>query len=123
MLITAEEYKAMGFTADDETELENCLKRAEYIIAGITEGRAEHAVEHGGKAAEFVKRAAAFQTYLLLEKHTSEKSSEKVSLGDFSYSAESSGGNLTDGLYDMSHETVRLLRASGILFGGTEVLD
>lgn len=123
MLITVDEYKAMGFTADNDTELENCLKRAEYILAGITEGRAELAVEHGGKAAEYVKRAAAFQTYLLLERRSEEKNSEKVSIGDFSYSADSSGGNLTGGLYDMSHETVRLLRASGILFGGTEVLD
>lgn len=124
MLITADEYKAMGFTAQDDTELENCLKRAEYIIAGITEGRAEIAVERGGKAAEFVKRAAAFQTYLLLERRSEEiKQSEKVSIGDFSYSSENSGGNLTDGLYDMSHETVRLLRASGILFGGMEVPD
>ena len=45
MLITADEYKNMGFTAQDDTQLENCLKRAEYIIAGITEGRAEAAVE------------------------------------------------------------------------------
>ncbi|MGN0651079.1 MAG: hypothetical protein ACI4KM_11630 [Oscillospiraceae bacterium] len=123
MLITADEYKAMGFTAEDETELDNCLKRAEYILAGITDGRAELAVERGGKPAEYVKRAAAFQTYLLLQKRMEEKNSEKVSIGDFSYSAENSRGNLTNGLYDMSHETVRLLRASGILFSGTEVRD
>lgn len=123
MLITADEYKAMGFTADDEQELENCLKRADYILAGITDGRAELAVERGGKPAEFVKRAAAFQTSMLLEKRSEEKNAEKVSIGDFSYSSESSGGNLSGGVYDMSHETVRLLRASGILFGGMEVRE
>ena len=122
MLITADEYKNMGFTAQDDTQLENCLKRAEYIIAGITEGRAEAAVERGGKAAEFVKRAAAFQTYLLLERHSESKRAQKVSIGDFSYSTEDSDAS-ENGLYDMSHETVRLLRASGLLFGGTEVRE
>ncbi len=129
MIITADEYRNMGFTASDSEELERCLQRAEYTIAGLTEGRYKAALAAGGKAAEYVKQAAAFQTCKLVKQEeqlaSASSNSEKVTIGDYSYtaSAESSTSSAMseDSVYDMSMQTVRLLRAAGCLFGGREV--
>ncbi len=129
MIITAEEYHDMGFTATDATELERCLQRAEYTIAGLTEGRYEAALAAGGRAAEYVKQAAAFQTRKLVQQEeqiaTASGNSEKVTIGDYSYSVSSESSTASadsdDSAFDLSMQTVRLLRAAGCLFGGREV--
>lgn len=129
MIITADEYRDMGFTASDSAELERCLKRAEYTIAGLTEGRYQAALAAGGQAAEYVKQAAAFQTRKLVKQEeqlsSAHSNSEKVAIGDYSYTASSesstSSAESDDSVYDMSMQTVRLLRAAGCLFGGREV--
>ncbi|MBE6890209.1 MAG: hypothetical protein E7485_09380 [Ruminococcaceae bacterium] len=128
MIINAEEYYDMGFTASSSAELEGCLKRAEYTIAALTEGRYETALAAGGKAAEYVKQAAAFQTYKLVKEQqqaVSSGSTEKVAIGDYSYTStseqSSASAQQNDSVYDLSMQTVRLLRASGCLFGGREV--
>ncbi len=129
MIITADEYRDMGFTASDSAELERCLQRAEYTIAGLTEGRYEAALAAGGKAAEYVKQAAAFQTRKLVQQEeqivAASGNSEKVTIGDYSYSASSESSTASaesdDCVFDMSMQTIRLLRAAGCLFGGREV--
>lgn len=128
MIINAEEYYDMGFAASSSAELEGCLKRAEYTIAALTEGRYETALAAGGKAAEYIKQAAAFQTYKLVKEQqqaVSSGSTEKVAIGDYSYTSSSEQSSAltqqNDSVYDLSMQTVRLLRASGCLFGGREV--
>lgn len=69
MLITASEYSSMGFPAVSGGDVESCIKRSDYIISALTEGRAEKSVEAGGKPAELVKQAAGFQTYILLREN------------------------------------------------------
>ena len=60
MLITASEYSSMGFPAVSGGDVESCIKRSDYIISALTEGRAEKSVEAGGKPAELVKQAAGY---------------------------------------------------------------
>lgn len=131
MLITANEYASMGFPEVSGGDIESCIKRSDYIIGALTEGRAEKAVVAGGKPAEFVKQAAGFQTYLLLrEAERYEKStrsgSEKVSIGDYSYSTQSSENSESKSVAaedESSLNVIRLLRASGCLYAGVEVLE
>ena len=66
MLITVEEYIGMGFPEVDSRNISGCIQRSDYIIAALTEGRAEKALQSGGRQAELVKQAAGFQTYQLL---------------------------------------------------------
>lgn len=143
MIITAEEYTEMGFTYDSEDDIEGCLKRAEYIISAVTEGRCASALAAGGAAADLVKQAAGFQTNMLIRRERELKavsggsgssvrqsSTERVSIGDFSYSSGSSSSSsdtkalqtvLSSDAGLMGEETVRLLRASGCLYTGREV--
>lgn len=128
MIITAEEFRNMGFDWDDDTELDSALKRAEYVILGLTDGRAESALAAGGKAEKYVKQAAAFQTKEILEKEFSSGSGasselgskeERVSIGDFSYTSSQSGSS-TITPFDTSLTIIHLLRTAGCLFSGTE---
>lgn len=126
MIITADEYRSMGFSCDDEELLEGCLLRAEYTLSGLTEGRIQNALAAGGMAAEYVKQAAAFQTCKLVkqEQQIALGSAEKVTIGDYSYSTSSESSVADDGgdtVYDLSMQTVRLLRAAGCMYGGREV--
>ncbi len=125
MIITADEYRSMGFSCEDEALLESCLLRAEYTLMGLTDGRITKALAAGGMAAEYVKQAAAFQTCKLVkqEQQIATGSTEKITLGDYSYSSgtESSATEADDAVYDLSMQTVRLLRAAGCMYGGREV--
>lgn len=130
MLITAEEYSSMGFPAVSGGNLESCIMRSDYIIGALTEGRAAKAVESGGQPAQFVKQAAGFQTYMLLkEMETIEKSqksgSEKVALGDYSYSSQTSESSdvQTSDCDTAGINVIRLLRAAGCLYAGVEVSE
>ncbi len=130
MIITADEYRSMGFSCDDDELLESCLMRAEYTLSGLTEGRILNALAAGGMACEYAKQAAAFQTCKLVKQEQQIAAvaggSEKVTIGDFSYSvstdsvaADASGA---ESVYDLSMQAVRMLKAAGCLFGGREVL-
>lgn len=125
MIITKEDFFEMGFTVDDKNigTLENCIKRAEFVLNGLTNDRAGIVAQGSGAAADLVKQAAAFQTAELLKRELSEDSSvgERVEVGDFAYYKTSSrSSSATD---DNSKTVVRLLRASGCLYGGTEVRE
>ncbi len=121
MIITAEEYREMGFTAEDDSVLESCLQRAEYTLMGLTEGRLQAALAAGGMAADYVRQAAGFQTCKLVKEQQlgNGSHSEKVTIGDYSYSVSETEDS--DAVYDMSMQAVRLLKAAGCLFGGREV--
>ena len=122
MILTKEEYLALGFDGGESTQgaeklLINCLKRAEYVLNGLTDGAAARTVQRGGIPSEYVKQACGFQAQAMLRYETlraeicggsesesgsessgssqSSESSEKVTIGDFSYSVSSgsSSGN------------------------------
>ncbi len=127
MIITAEEYRSMGFTCDDDELLESCLSRAEYTLSAITEGRYAAALAAGGQAAEYVRQAAAFQTDKLVkqEQRISAGRTQRVAVGDFSYQESTESADAPDddgGAFEMSMQTIHALRAAGCLFSGREVL-
>lgn len=134
MLITAEEYISMGFPNINSENLPGCIKRSEYIISALTEGRAEQTVKNGGKPAELVKQAACFQTYQILREMDTVKNnsdsrsgSEKVTIGDYSYSTQSSESSssavYTADCDEAGLNVIRLLRTAGCMFAGVEVLE
>ncbi|MCM1165992.1 MAG: hypothetical protein NC299_12070 [Lachnospiraceae bacterium] len=124
MIITKEEFLEMGFSlgGNDEETLESCIKRAEFVLNGLTNDRAGNMALGTDAAAELVKQAAAFQTAELLKRGSSADSSsgERVAVGDFSYYKTSSR---TSSASDDSATVIRLLRAAGCLYGGTEVRE
>ena len=150
MIITKDEFVEMGFRLDDKRTplFEGCEKRAEYVLNGISNGRAGVIARLGGTAAELVKEACGFQTEEILkeelaysqsnenasEDSSSSKNEQRVSIGDFSYSTGSSSSSSQSSLSKSSQTTtvkplnigrtvVRLLRAAGCLYCGTEVIE
>ena len=66
MILTKEEYLALGFDGGEGTQstdvlLANCIKRAEYVLNGLTDGAAARTAQRGGAPAEYVKQACGFQ--------------------------------------------------------------
>lgn len=132
MILTKDEFNAMGFEWSDDKELASCLERAEFVLTALTQGKAAAALAAGGEAARLVKQAAAFQTLELLRREygaesgkSGEGSSEKYTVGDFSYSVTKSteSGSATVEPYDTSLAVVGLLRAAGCLFSGVEAIE
>ena len=146
MIITANEYREMGFDATDNELLEKCIKRAEFILNGITGGRATLVALGTTPAADFVKQAAAFQASAIYREETalsaelseqsgsSSKTDERVTIGDFTYStgtssssssgsaSKSSSGTDFEPL-DINQTVARLLRAAGCFYGAAEVKE
>lgn len=145
MIITVSEYKEMGFSADDDALLEKCIKRAEFVLNGISGGRATIIAQDKTPASDFVKQAAAFQTNAIYREETallqssesssqsgsSTKSDERVTIGDFTYStgtsssSESTSKNSTTAAepLDVNQTVARLLRAAGCFYGAAEVRE
>lgn len=143
MIITANEYKEMGFEATDSALLEKCIKRAEYVLNGISGGRASAVALGATPAADFVKQAAAFQAYAIYREETalkaesgetsssSSKTDERVTIGDFTYSSgsssESSSGTaakiVSSQPLDINQTVAGLLRAAGCFYGAAEVRE
>ena len=149
MIISTEEFYEMGFTVDAKYKslLENCIKRAEFVLDGLTNGRAGKIALSNTPAADFVKQAAAFQTNEILKEEIalsksesessadsrSSKSDERVTIGDFTYSTGSSTSSSSKSSSSSSESSVnkldtdktvtRLLRAAGCFYGGTEVRE
>lgn len=150
MIITKDEFIELGFRLDDKgaSLFEGCEKRAEYVLNGITSGRAGVVAKLGGTASEMVKEACGFQTeeilkeelsYLQSQEDTSEsnnssKNEQRVSIGDFSYStgSSSSASQISSSKSSQSaaieplnigRTVIRLLRAAGCLYCGTEVIE
>ena len=149
MIITANEYKEMGFDATDNELLEKCIKRAEFVLNGITGGRATLIALGTTPAADYVKQAAAFQTNAIYREETallaesnesseqsgsSSKTDERVTIGDFTYStgtsSSSSSGSTSKSSsalgiepLDITQTVARLLRAAGCFYGAAEVKE
>lgn len=129
MILTKEEFNALGFEWSDDTELESCLERAGFVLTALTQGKAAAALAAGGEAARLVKQAAAFQTLELLRREygtgSGGENSEKYTVGDFSYSVTKSTESSTTGVepYDSSLAVIGLLRAAGCLFSGVEAIE
>lgn len=132
MIITKAEFNEMGFSWESDEQLESCIKRTDYIITALTQGRAAAALAAGGNASAYVKQAAAFQTNELLQKEYGSESSgsesgseERYTLGDFSYSSsqENNTSSIAIEPYDTTLTVVGLLRAAGCLYGGLEAAE
>ena len=149
MIITANEYKEMGFGATDDELLEKCIKRAEFVLNGITGGRAALIALGTTPAADYVKQAAAFQASAIYREETallaessesseqsgsSSKTDERVTIGDFTYStgtsSSSSSGSASKSSsalgiepLDITQTVARLLRAAGCFYGAAEVKE
>lgn len=149
MIITANEYKDMGFDATDDALLEKCIKRAEFVLNGISGGRAATIALGSTPAADYVKQAAAFQTYAIYREETallaessesseqsgsSTKTDERVTIGDFTYStgtsSSSSSGSVSKSSselgiepLDINQTVAKLLRAAGCFYGAAEVKE
>ena len=145
MIITVDEYKEMGFDATDDALLEKCIKRAEFVLNGISGGRASAIALGTTPAADFVKQAAAFQTYAIYREETallaesseqsgsSTKRDERVTIGDFTYStgtsSSSSSGSTSKSSstasepLDINQTVAKLLRAAGCFYGAAEVKE
>lgn len=135
MIISVEEFKEMGFSSSDDELTADCIKRAEYVLNGLSGGRAILVSHTSGACAEYVKQACAFQANAILREEKAlreqsaepEKSIEKAAIGDFSYTYSSSGSDKSSGAdirtLDTNLTVIRLLRAAGCLYTGTEVSE
>lgn len=147
MIITVDEFKEMGFSSKNDALTADCIKRAEYVLNGLSGGRAVPVAQTGGEAAEFVKQACAFQANAILREETavreqesqsngeseSSKNDERVTIGDFTYTNSSSSSSSTKNSsktasafiqpLDTNFTVIRLLRAAGCLYMGAEVRE
>ena len=139
----------MRFDATDDALLEKCIKRAELVLHGISGGRAATIALGSTPAADYVKQAAAFQTYAIYREETallaessesseqsgsSTKTDERVTIGDFTYStgtsSSSSSGSVSKSSselgiepLDINQTVAKLLRAAGCFYGAAEVKE
>lgn len=116
MIITKQEFKELGFECDDanESRLEGCIKRAEYVLNAISCGTLRSALAQSESNAVLIKQALAFEADALLKAELSD-GLERVSLGDLSYTSDARGA-------DEIPDTVRkLLCAAGCFFGAGSV--
>lgn len=120
MIITVEEFKELGFECAeaDEDRLENCIKRAEAALNALSRGTLNSAMAQCESNAVLIKQAAAFEADALLKSELS-GGTERVSLGDFSYSEDSQGGS--NGIIDVPGTVRKLLCAAGCFYGAGSV--
>ncbi len=124
MIIDKEQFKELGFecSAENEELLNGCLKRAEYMLNALCGNALQSAMSQSESSCALIKQAAAFQADLLLKPALaakSEASTTRVSLGDLSYTENSSEGAdpETTAAVDVTETVKRLLRAAGCFWG------
>lgn len=141
MIITAIEFRELGFICDsqNETLLNSCIKRAEYILNALCRGMLASAMAQSEENAALIKQATAFEAEALLkaklleeraelnagkltQSSTSNSISKHVSIGDVSYTesnvSENSHKNASDSYFvsqpfNITKTVERLLRAAG----------
>ncbi len=129
MIITVDEFKEMGFQAVDEELAADCIKRAEFVLNALSGGKAIPTALAGGSAGDYVKQACAFQANAIMRNENAlrtengELKTEKVSIGDFSYQSSAENDSSADEPFDTNFTVIRLLRAAGCLYTGTEVCE
>lgn len=126
MIISKQEFKELGFECDAQSEsrLESCIKRAEIVLNALCRGTLKSAMTRSGSAA-LIKQAAALEADALLRAERElAVSSERVSIGDLSYS-ESSKISALENAVNVPDTVKKLLYAAGCSFGTgiTEVIE
>lgn len=88
MILTTREYKDAGFIIppDEEVMTEIYIRRAENILNAMCRGNLMSAATKSKSNSVLVKTAIAFETAMLFKREFSYGCSEKVSIGDVSYS-------------------------------------
>lgn len=119
MIITTEEFKELGFECDEacEDKLAGCIKRAEYVLNGLSRGTLRSAMAQSEGNAVMIKQAVAFEADAMLKAEPSDRL-ERVSLGDLSYTSDTSDAR---GNAEISDTVRRLLCAAGCFFGAGSV--
>lgn len=125
MIITKQEFKDFGFECEpcDESRLEGCIKRAEYVLTALCRGTIASAMAQSESNAFLIKQAAAFEADALLKAELSD-GLKRVSLGDLSYEAGTGGSQGTEN-GDIPETVKKLLCAAGCFFGtrAAEVIE
>lgn len=113
MILTVDEYKALGFlNGDDSALLERCLLRAEEIVKSLVCGGGEGFPA----AATAMKKAVAFQAeYYIINGFEEQEQAVSVKIGDFSYTDAMKSG--------VSRMAVAILKKAGLMYGGCEVRE
>ncbi|MDE6728277.1 MAG: hypothetical protein K2J80_10125 [Oscillospiraceae bacterium] len=127
MIISKQEFKELGFECDAQSEsrLEGCIKRAEIVLNALSRGTLKSAMTKSSGSAALIKQAAAFEADALMKSEREISSgSERVSIGDLSYS-ESSDTSVLSSAVDVPNTVKRLLNAAGCYYGSgiTEVIE
>lgn len=134
MIIDKNEFKELGFecSEEDATLLNGSLKRAEYMLNALCGNTLYSAMAASESSRELIKQAAAFQADALLKQARSKSSAAeatttRVSLGDLSYTENSSGasGSSEAAELDVTDTVKKLLRAAGCFCGSgiVEVIE
>lgn len=120
MIITTQEFKELGFECDEanESRLEGCIKRAEYVLNAISRGTLRSAMAQSENNTFLIKQALAFEADALLKAESSDEP-ERVSLGDLSYTEGSGSG--PQNAVDVPGTVKKLLCAAGCFFGAGSV--
>lgn len=115
MILSTKEFTAAGFTIspENQTLTENCIKRAERILNAMCRGRLASAAAQSAGAAELIKTAVAFEADALIKAELSRGGSERVSIGDVSYSETTE----RESPPDVSQTVRNLMRAAGCFYG------
>lgn len=126
MIIDKDEFRELGFECSEEDEelLEGCLKRAEYMLNALCGNALNSAMAANESSSALIKQAAAFQAEALLKAArlgVSAETTTRVSLGDLSYTENSSEASA----FDVTDTVKRLLRAAGCFWGSgcVEVIE
>ena len=109
MLLTIDEYNALGFEGGEDTEAcEKALARAERMVDLLTDGRCsdENLPE---KAANDLKQAIAAQAEMYLQSGAQPVAGKTV-IGDFSYTAQS------DNISSVSPLAMTILKLAGLYY-------
>lgn len=109
MLLSVEEYNALGFEGGEDTEAcEKALERAERMVDLLTDGKCSD-VNIPEKAVNDLKQAIAAQTEMYLL-DGAQQTSGKTVIGDFSYTAQS------DNISAVSPLAMTILKLAGLYY-------
>lgn len=88
MILTTREYKDAGFTIlpEEEKTIEMYIRQAENILNAMCGGNLDNAAAVSKRNSVLVKAAIAFETAMLMKRHFYSDNTEKVSIGDVSFS-------------------------------------
>ena len=109
MLLTIDEYNALGFEGgEDEEACGKALARAERMIDLLTDGRCSDGDTPEQRLSD-LKQAIAAQAEMYLL-HGPQPAAGKTTVGDFSYTAES------DGISAVSPLAMTILKLAGLYY-------